>query len=168
MDGRPSGLISPSQIGQAITSHSATTSAAVPAAAAQQGVGRKRNLEALESELDAEVDSRCQLMLNNARALGDALRSKFKTQLARMSKKNRTMTLSDFADTYGFGVEAQIMRDIRRRLAAEGWSEPQKNKIGALSLSFLVAHVHTCNCFIQDCCADAGAQAVTWKLHQRQ
>ena len=161
MDGRPSGLISPSQIGQAITSHSA----AAPAAVAQQGAGRKRNLDALESELDAEVSERCQLMLSNARALGDALRTKFKTQLARLTKKNRTMTLTDFADTYGVGVEAQIMRDIRRRLAAEGWSEPQKQNIGALF--FFICPFARIR-FIQYCCAVAGAQAVTWKLHQRQ
>ena len=135
MDGRPSGLISPSQIGQAIQVHKSEPTT-------HQCAGRKRNLDALESELNAEVDSRCQLMLNNARAHGDALRTKFKTQLARLTKKNRTMTLREFAEAYGVGLEAQIMSDIRQRLAAEGWSEPQKNDIGApclLALSYFGA-----------------------------
>ena len=128
MDGRPSGMISPSHIGKAIAAHQPAATAAQD----QSSSGRKRNLDALESELDGEVDSRCQLMLNNARALGDALRAKFTTQLARLSKKNKTMTLREFAESYGVGVEAQIMCDIRSRLAAEGWKEPQKNAIGAL------------------------------------
>ena len=124
MDGRPSGLISPSQIGQAIEGHKFQS-------AAQPRVGRKRNLDALESELDAEVDSRCKMMVNNARAYGDALRTKFKSQLCLLRPGVRTMTLRDFAEAYGVGLEAQIMTDIRRRLAAEGWVEPQENANGA-------------------------------------
>ena len=130
MDGRPSGLISPSQIGQAIEGHKFQS-------AAQPGVGRKRNLDALESELDAEVDSRCKMMVNNARAYGDALRTKFKSQLCLLRPGVRTMTLRDFAEAYGVGLEAQIMTDIRQRLAAEGWVEPQETANGAWTMELL-------------------------------
>eukprot|EP01049_Picozoa_sp_SAG25_P003506 SAG25_NODE_202_length_11981_cov_16.926612_8_plen_360_part_00 len=134
IDGRPSMQISPSQVGLAIAAHQprAANAANAAKACAPQSASRgrsapqnKRKLGALMSELDGEVESRCQLMLNNARSLRDTLRTMFKTQLARLPKKARNMPLREFAESYGVGVDVHIMGVIRAKLEAEGWSEPQ-------------------------------------------
>ena len=150
MDGRPSmqlegrhstQTVSPSQIGTALAAHApvvapaassqstadtADSTAATQAspAAAASSTTEGRNLDALLSELDGEVDSRCQLIVNNTGALADAFRSKFKTQIARLNKKTKTMPLSEFAEAYGVGVPgATAVASSVRYCCAEalGW-----------------------------------------------
>ena len=151
-EGRPSMNVSPSQIGAALTTHQSAATAAsgafstksagaehhpAPSSSAEAPVSDDgRKLDALLSELDGEVESRCQLIVNNTSGRADALRTKFKTQLVKLSKKARTMPLSEFAEAYGVGVQAELMDLIRTKLVAEGWREPAVPTAGAAPLVF--------------------------------
>lgn len=102
-----------------------------------QDRGQKRKLNMLLCELDVEVESRCELLQNNATSSAETLRNKFKTQLARLPKKARAMTLVEFCEQYGTGVQATIMDDIRARLADEGWapSDTKSTPAGELAIA---------------------------------
>ena len=96
---------------------------------------RKRKLDLILQELEIEVSTRADLMRNHCAQVVATLRNKFKTQMMSLPKKARAMTLQEFAETYGVGVEGDIMTQMRTRLAAEGWAEPSMAAPAAASAS---------------------------------
>ena len=111
---RPLGEVSVQQ--RAVeTAPSKRTAAGVSAAAAESRAAKVRSLT---EELEAQVESRCAKLMEVAEDAVVALRAEYRVQLMKLPKKVRSMPLAEFRKEFGESIDAAMLSDIDRRIAA--------------------------------------------------